>query len=639
MIRYRALGPPPVALALALALALACLALSGRPRGTDVASPSVRVLEVVPADLEVGEHLAILGTGFPAGKGARVTFRGTLHRPGERPVSGVDIGLPAASVGPERLELIVDDAFEARLCGAGDRATHTTFEGDVEVAFGAVVAGAGPPSGVLAHVTLDARPNAGAPEREADGARALAWMGVRATVMPSGLLLDAVDPRSRGESAGLSAGDVVTTFDGVRVASVGDLVPAPGERTATIGFRRGGAPVVEDSALPFSPGEERTTALSVDGFRRTAPGDLVAAVAIVAAALLLVWLFAASPPPGADALFQRAVWRARERLYAGRVGKGAHPALRDLGRMMSALAREAFPARGLAGVADAFACALLAALPFGQYVVAARLDVGLLLAMAVTALAVAAFASHRSPWRASLAALRIGWQHVPAAVAVTSVIVATGSLRVQEIARAQGGWPWEWLAFRSPVALAALGLLLGCLLVSPSTAPVRSGLAARVEDDPPLAVRASSPGWLEGARAFHHVLVAGLASLLFLGGWVLPGADPARQASEVPLEVLGTLWLLAKTRLAMMTFASLRWVLPTLGGSTARAMRRSVAGAAIAVLVGTAAWCRWAPGPSEQRIASVSLVIAVGAACVAWAQRLRSALSGTASDGHLSPFL
>ncbi|HEY4016477.1 MAG TPA: NADH-quinone oxidoreductase subunit H [Polyangiaceae bacterium] len=630
----------PVALALAFACALEGVRVE--LHRADTPASTVRVLDVVPRDLELGERVAILGAGFPAGKPARVTLRGTLHRPGERAISGAEVVATAVAVSGNRLEWVYDEALEARLCGAGDRAAHTTFEGEVEVAFAAPSPGAAPVAGVLERVTVDARTRAGRAADDGEGARLIAWMGAAATMTPSGLRIDAVGESSRAAAAGLTAGDVVVAFDGVEVAALSDLVPAPAEKTATIAFRRSGD-VASNAGPPAAPlpALEATASLPLTGFRRGAPVDLAAAMGILGAALLVVWLFAVPSPKGVDALLHRAASRVRRRLGRGASSGQVAPDLGEAWRAMTRIARrESLPSSTPAVVAEIAAYAPLGALPFGQYVVAARVDVGLLFAVAATALASAAFVAHRSVWGGLWAAFRVAARHVPAAIAVASVIAATGSLRIQEIERAQGGWPWQWFAFRSPAGLLALGLLLGCLWIEPCASRARPhDLHALLEDVAAGRPRTGS-AWLEAACRGHHALIAGLAVLLFLGGWLLPGVAAARQDASVALQVVGAVWLLAKTRVVWMLALAARWALRGMPlGQSARALSLWLAAASAAVVAGTAAWSWWAPTPPEQLLVSAAIVAGVAATAVAFAHRVRHSASTPGAEVHLSPFL
>jgi len=212
----RALGPVVVA------LVLVWLVAGAGPYAQPAATSLIQVLDMTPTAVEPGDTIALLGDGFPAGKPARVTFRGTLHRPGEQPLVGVEISAFGTAAGADQVQLAVGDAIQALFCGAGDRAAHTTFEGDVEVAFAAAAPGAPPVAGVLNGVTLDVRPAAGVADidRDREGDRVLAFLGIHAAAsMPtrSGLVVEGVEPRSRAEASGIVAGDVLLSFDGVRV--------------------------------------------------------------------------------------------------------------------------------------------------------------------------------------------------------------------------------------------------------------------------------------------------------------------------------------------------------------------------------------------------------------------------------------
>jgi NADH-quinone oxidoreductase subunit H len=601
-------GLLPVFLAIAC-----CWLLSGAGGCLREASPQlVRVSDIAPREVEPGDRVAIVGEGFPPGREARVTFRGTLHRPGEKPETGVEIVATGVVAGAEQVELSFTETTQAMFCRAGDRAAHTTFEGDLEVAFAAATPGAAPVAGILRHVVFDVRPSAAPSEAELqrEGARLLAWIGLEAVAAPSGLSVVAVAPGSRAEAAGIGPGDLLATFDGVRVATLGDAVPVTGEREATVVLRR-----AEGTS-------EVTRTLAVDGFRRAPPADLVAAALVALSALALVLVLGAPVRPLLSASLQRVISRMRA---------GLVPAFRSA-------VREALPPAGALALVDALGYALLAAMPFGQYLVAAQLDVGILFVAAATALTAAALLSNRTPWAGVRAAAHVAVQHVPAALAVVAVVTTTGSLRMQEIARTQGGWPWDWLAFRSPGALVALALLLACSRIEPDGFDATvSPLAALVEGPP---VRRARGRWLEAACRAHRLLVAGLASALFLGGWLLPGLTASEQAATPLLQLGGAAWLVAKTcglvvlltwssralpeaRVAERTRSATLWLLP----------------AALAALLATAAWTWWSPARAAQLLVSGSLVAFVALLGLALVHRVRHGLLSPLGDGHVSPFL
>jgi NADH-quinone oxidoreductase subunit H len=577
----------------------------------------VQVTGLTPTDVEPGDRIALAGEGFPAGKEARVTFRGTLHRPGDTPVRDVEITATGLVTGPEEVELAFRESTQALFSGADDRAVHTTFEGDVEVAFAAAAPGAAPIAGVLRHAVLDVRPSASAADaaRESEGARVLAFVGLHVappTRRGIGLMVEAVDPGSRADASGLVAGDVVTTFDGVRAAAIGDLVPVPGEREATIGVRSAGATT------------DAPRALSVDGLGGPPPAEFLGAALFIVAALALLLFFGATPPALVSSAVQRAAGRVRARGQA----------------MRAAMLREALPPLSASLVVDALVAALFAVLPFGQYLVAARLDVGLLFVGATTALAVAAVAVAPSSLAGLRGAAHVVWQHVPAAVAVTSVVLTTGSLRVQEIDRAQAGWPWDWLGFRSPAALLATVLLLGCALVEPELEPPPASVPASLIEDVSLPLRRSRSPWLDAACRAHRFVLAGLVAVLFLGGWSLPGLSPAQQDGRLALEAAGAVWLLAKTAALVLAISAVRWTLPRRRlAESSRATTLVRLPLALVALVLSVAWAWSTPQRAAQILMSGSLVGVTTLVAIAFVQRLRHGVRASGGDGHLSPFL
>jgi NADH-quinone oxidoreductase subunit H len=624
----------PRALALfAVAFVFAGILAVAGPWVPPPAPPLVQVTSLTPTDVEPGDRIAIAGEGFPAGKEARVRFQGTLYRSGEQPRRGAEMLVTGVVTGPEQVEVDFRDAAQALFCGAGDRAAHTTFEGDVEVAFAAAAPGAPPVAGVLRHAVLDVRPSASAVDRahDAEGERVLEYMGIRAT-SPSrrglGLAVDAVRPGSPADAAGLAVGDVILGVDGVRVSTVGDLVPAPGAREANLAVRSQGMTA------------DASRRVSLDALRRAPSAEFLDAAILVVAALGILLLLGSPAPSSVATALQRAATRLRARVVAS-----APPSSRSLSwalparAILSAAARETLPPASAWALADAAIAALLVVMPFGQYLVAARMDVELLFFFAATALAVVAVVAAGSAWGGVRAAAHVAWQHVPAVFAVAGIVLMTGSLRVQEIARAQGGYPWDWLAFRSPAAILSLALLLQCALIAPDDGPRPGHLESLIDDAGAPAARARG-SWVAAVSRAHRFIIAGLASALFLGGWSLPGLSPAQQDGRVLLEAAGAAWLLAKTGALLLVLALVRQALPPrhLAASSRWTTRRALPLAAGALLA-TAAWTRWSPEGAAQLFVSGSLVALAALAAVVVVQSVRHGLLSAGADGHLSPFL
>jgi len=359
----------------------------------------------------------------------------------------------------------------------------------------------------------------------------------------------------------------------------------------------------------------------VDGFRRTASAELVGSTLLVLCALAIVLLFGAPAPAAVEAALQRALGRVRALLVADRTAPRMPPRRAFVRALTTAIRRTLPPDAGTA-VVDAGAGALVVAMPFGQYLVAAQLDVGVLFVAAATALAGAALVSSGSPSRGLRAALHVAWQHAPAAAAVAGVVVTTGSLRIQEIERAQGGWPWDWLAFRSPATLVALGLLVACVRIEPD---VPSGGATR---------------WVAAACRAHRLVVAVLASTLFLGGWLLPGLSPARQDGHPALELAGAAWLMLKAEAIVAGSACARVALPRpVLAERTRATAVLWLPLAAASFGATAAWGWWGPARACQTVVSGALVALLVVAGVALAHRVRYGLAPSGADGHVSSFL
>lgn len=549
-----------------LLLVLAVLGCRG-----EVAPALLELVGHAPSEVEVGDRVEVVGAGFPEGRPATVTFRGDLFRPGQTPERGVEIVAPATASSHSRVTLAFGEELQARFCGRGDRAEHTTFRGEILVAFSPKKSGSPPVTGTLPEVVLDVRSpplsKERADERTAEGQRLLELVGVRLGEDRE-LTVAEVTPGGRAERAGLLAGDVLLDVDGVTAREVADLVPSGTERLAKVRVRRG----------RLKEPVERW--MDVQGFRATPPAELAVAAGLIglAAAILLLgmlplsrvltWLERSSVVRIAGVAVGRRRWLAPFALAAELLGRDPLPH----GARWAVL-RVVPPLLFLAVSAAATALAM------GQHLVGPDLDLGVLVVACLTAQVTTGLVlggwRDRRRW-SLLTGLRraiavLGCQ-LPAVAGFACVVITTGTLRVHEIVESQGALPWTWNAFKNPV------LLLGFALVVASTVPEASRAAG-----------AEHPGSRSLAffAEWGNVLVASaLASALFLGGWRLPFVSAAEQHSALALSVLGALllqlkcwtlvlavsfvrWLLARVRIDELTSVLLRWLLPLSFGALA----------------------------------------------------------------------
>ena len=216
--------------------------------------------------------------------------------------------------------------------------------------------------------------------------------------------------------------------------------------------------------------------------------------------------------------------------------------------------------------------AAFASVPFGQLLIATDLNVGILYLLAITSLVVvgilmAGWASNNK-W-ALLGGVRSAAQivayEVPSAMATLSIVLLSGTLSMQGIIKAQGGWPWEWYLFHNPFSFVAFFMYF--------TAAVAEG--NRTPFDLPEAESELVSGYnteYSGIRfggfflgEFANIyLMSAIAATLFFGGWQIPMVTPEQQASSVILQLIGLCIFIAKASAGCFLVVWLRWTLPRL---------------------------------------------------------------------------
>jgi NADH-quinone oxidoreductase subunit H len=609
----------------------------------------IQVLDLAPHEAEVGDRIEVIGSGFPEGKTAHLTFRGDLHRPGERAVRDTEIEADGVVSSAEQIEVLFTEGLEERFCGSAEKAMHTTFTGDVEVAFPAAAAGTPPVVGMLHHVAIDFRPptsrRAVIEVRANEGERALGYLGIKiAADSPTagGLLISQVEPGSRADLAGVLAGDVITKFDQVRVLSKADCAPSGAEPFVYLGVRRGGT------------GAEDQVQVSIDGFSPKPPSDLLGAALVLGVAAAIILLFMA-PTAGIITWVERRVSaRMQSRIGPNRAGpQGFLVWLAD--GIKSIMKEDIVPSDSdkplfrfapylvFAGVSATFVV-----MPFGQYLIAADLDIGILFIVAVTSLVTIGLMT--GGWASNnkysmLGGIRSAAQiisyEVPGAVAIVCIVMMTGSLRLQDIIRAQGGLPWDWYMFRSPVTFGLFFLYFTTALAEGNRAPfdlpeAESELVAGYSTEY-SGMRYLFFFFAEWANVF---VMCGIATALFLGGWQLPGVAPGQQEAHFGLQLLGSILFLTKAWFLIFVVIWIRWTLPRVRiDQMMNLCWKWFVPLSFGAFVLTAGWVVWNPGVAVQTVIGLIMFAVFLAGVVHFVSRVRYNLKATNAEIHLNPFL
>ena len=593
-----------VALALAVVLAVGlALGLTGCDR--DGVPPLVEVTEVSPREVEVGDRMELKGAGFPQGRTARVTFHGTLRRPGAAPIRGATIEAEGVVASSDRIEVVVSEALEERFCGHGDHAAHITMSGDVEVAFASSMPGAPPLVGVMHGLLLDVTPSSVpanvVASRTAEGARVLEFLGVTpGAATPRGLPIEKLAPGAPGDQAGFQVGDLIGAVDGVHVRETADVTPASA-RTALFTLRHG------DS------GTEETKTIAMIGYAgERIPTEFLPALLLVGLALAALLMLVLPAPTVASALELRVARRLR--------GAGAKTAVLTLF------------GRGPRAIGSALASVLVATFALGPHVIGDELDGAVLLVSAIALLLASRVASVRGGMASARVAGEVGLAGLVLTAAMTGMVVHGGALHLPELVHAQGGAPWEFAALRQPVgAVLAFAYFSGLVVILRARDTAASSIGARVDG-------AGSEHAKENWRLLERLgllVASALAVAVFFGGWQLPGGIEARttvlQAAAAIVFVAKT-WALAAALLGVSSLAS-PW---TAREARSFLVRRSLPALALGgALLALAR--RLGPSESLETALGATVVTALFLLFLRTTLRIRGAMQRP--EPHASPFL
>ncbi|MGC3997311.1 MAG: NADH-quinone oxidoreductase subunit NuoH [Anaeromyxobacter sp.] len=250
------------------------------------------------------------------------------------------------------------------------------------------------------------------------------------------------------------------------------------------------------------------------------------------------------------------------------------------------------------------------ALPFGESLIAADLNVGIFYVIAVTALVVVGILlagwSSNSKWSlfgGMRSAAQVISYEIPGGLAVMVPVLMAGTLSMQGIIRAQGPWPWDWFIFANPFAPVAFIIFFIAQLAEGNRTPF----------DLPEAESELVAGYLSEYSSFRFALyflvefgnlwvMAAVATTLFLGGWQVPFTtaatfEAARGAGAIPgaawwgLQVLSMAVFAVKTLLVLNLIVWVRWTLPRIRVDQMMALCwKYLVPFAFACFVGTLLW-------------------------------------------------
>lgn len=226
------------------------------------------------------------------------------------------------------------------------------------------------------------------------------------------------------------------------------------------------------------------------------------------------------------------------------------------------------------GCYAAYAC-----IPFSSQYVGSAISLGLFFIIAVSSLVsvgllMAGWGSNNkySMYGAMRSVAQIISYEIPTVLVVLGVVILAGTIDLQAIVKAQGGWFWNWYIFGGPSGWGRL-ILLPLMLVSFLIYYVTSlAETNRTPFDIPEAESELVGGYhteYSGMRfAFFFLAeyanmfaVSAIAASLFFGGWQSPFGDAIPFLNTPVLQVF---WFLAKGMFFIFVQMWLRWTLPRL---------------------------------------------------------------------------
>lgn len=210
-----------------------------------------------------------------------------------------------------------------------------------------------------------------------------------------------------------------------------------------------------------------------------------------------------------------------------------------------------------------------AVLPFSHRIIGADLNIGVLYVLAITSISVVGILmsgwASNSKWSlfgGMRAAAQIVSYEIPTAMSLMPTVLLAGTMSTQGIIAAQGGLPWDWFIFHSPMMFILFFVYFISALAEGSRTPF----------DLPEAESELVSGYNTEYSGFRFAayflaefsntwIAAAVGTIAFLGGWQIPGLTPD-QINTWYLELLSLVIFFAKTLCLVFVIIQLRWTLP-----------------------------------------------------------------------------
>jgi NADH-quinone oxidoreductase subunit H len=223
--------------------------------------------------------------------------------------------------------------------------------------------------------------------------------------------------------------------------------------------------------------------------------------------------------------------------------------------------------------------AAYACIPFSSQYIGSSISLGLFFIIAISSLVsvgllMAGWGSNNkySLYGAMRSIAQIVSYEIPTVLVILTVVILAGTIDLQQIVVAQGGWFWNWYIFGGPGGWEKL-ILLPLMLISFIIYYVCSlAETNRTPFDIPEAESELVAGYhteYSGMRFAFFFLseyanmfaVSAIAASLFLGGWQSPFGDAIPFLNTPVMQVA---WFLAKGLFFIFVQMWLRWTLPRL---------------------------------------------------------------------------